>query len=83
MHDTTPSCTTPSPENLDTTRTKTLAVLRQLAPDHSPQHLTTEQLSELMGVKPATIRRAHCMDGHYSGLIPVKLPNGRLRWKIA
>ena len=81
MHDTT-TRTTPA-EALANLRNKTLADLRLLAPDHQGQLLTTEQLAELLGVQPATIRRGHCMAGHYGGLIPAKLHNGRLRWKIA
>ena len=61
----------------------TLEDLRQIAPDHQGQSLSSEQLAQLLGVQPGTVRRGHCLNGHYLGLRPVKLPNGRLRWLIA
>jgi hypothetical protein len=30
------------------------------------------------GIKPQTWRAAYCRNGHYLGMVPVKLPNGRL-----
>ena len=43
-------------------------------------HLTTEQLSGLLHVKPETIRSSLCRTGNYCGIIPLKLPNRRLAW---
>jgi hypothetical protein len=49
------------------------------APDlHRP--LTTEELAELLRVKPQTIRAGLCRHGHYFGVRPAKAPNGRLLW---
>lgn len=45
-----------------------------------PSHLTTEQLSGLLHVKPETIRSGLCRTGNYCGVIPLKLPNRRLAW---
>jgi hypothetical protein len=45
-------------------------------------HLSTEKLSELIGVKSTTIRRGYCINGHYLGIKPVKLPNRRLVWPV-
>ena len=42
--------------------------------------LSTEQAAAALHIKPQTLRRALCLQGHYYGLKPVKLPNGRLRW---
>lgn len=42
--------------------------------------LTTEALAARFLVKPSSIRSAYCRDGHYFGLRPTKLPNGRLLW---
>ncbi len=42
--------------------------------------LSTEQCATTLTVKPGTLRRAYCVNGHYLGLRPVKLPNGRLLW---
>ncbi|MBT9496642.1 MAG: hypothetical protein IV103_05035 [Zoogloea sp.] len=33
-----------------------------------------------LSIKPESIRRAHCVNGEYLGIIPRKLPNGRLIW---
>lgn len=41
---------------------------------------TTEELARRLGLRPQTLRAALCRNGHYFGLRPVKLPNGRLLW---
>jgi hypothetical protein len=43
-------------------------------------HTTTEALAAGLGIKPQTLRAALCRDGHYYGIKPAKLPNGRLLW---
>jgi hypothetical protein len=43
-------------------------------------YLTTRELAELLRVEAATIRRGLCVNGHYMGLKPLKLPNRRLLW---
>lgn len=43
-------------------------------------HITTKQLAFLLGVNPDTIRRGLCVNGHYMGLKPVKMPNRMLMW---
>jgi hypothetical protein len=42
--------------------------------------LTTKKFAELFHVEPATTRRGLCVNGHYMGIKPLKLPNGRLLW---
>ena len=42
--------------------------------------LSTEALAARFFVKLASIRSAYCRLGHYYGLRPTKLPNGRLLW---
>lgn len=42
--------------------------------------ISTEEFARPLMVKPQTIRRAHCLQGHYFGAVPVKLPNGFLAW---
>ncbi|MBL0354374.1 MAG: DNA-binding protein [Dechloromonas sp.] len=34
-------------------------------------------------MEPQTLRASLCRNGHYMGLRPVKLPNGRLLWDAA
>lgn len=47
-------------------------------------HFTTNAFANEVSVKPETIRRCLCVDGHYLGVRPaVKLPNGRLLWPAA
>ena len=46
------------------------------------EFLTTNQLARALGVQGATVRRGLCVDGHYMGLRPVKLPNKRLIWPV-
>ncbi|GAB6905631.1 conserved hypothetical protein [Desulfosarcina cetonica] len=42
--------------------------------------ITTKQLADLFSVKGSSIRHSLCVRGHYLGIKPVKLPNGRLMW---
>ena len=42
--------------------------------------LTTEQLANVAGVKPESIRSRVCRTGEYFGLRPQKCVNGRLLW---
>lgn len=51
----------------------------------APRDLGTADLAALLrskglNIKPASIRRAHCVKGEYLGITPRKLPNGRLVW---
>jgi hypothetical protein len=62
---------------------KSLSEIKQLLTPGGPQRLSTEQLALVYGVKPATIRRALCVHGHYQGLVPLKMGNGRLFWPVA
>lgn len=45
-----------------------------------PTDISTETLAEQCHVKPASVRVRLCRTGSYFGLIPKKLPNGRLSW---
>ena len=42
--------------------------------------LNTSQFAKAFGVKGSTVRRGLCVNGHYMGMRPRKLPNGRLIW---
>lgn len=41
---------------------------------------TTEALADGTGHRPQTLRAAHSKNGHWCGIRPAKLPNGRLLW---
>ena len=41
---------------------------------------TTNVLADRLGVKPESIRVHLCRRGSYYGIIPRRLPNGRLLW---
>lgn len=47
------------------------------------ESLNTKELADLTRVESQTIRRSYCVNGHYMGLRPWKLPNGRLLWPKA
>lgn len=47
---------------------------------HQSKKITTNDLARLLNCQPNTIRRGLCLKGHYLGLAPIKLPNGRLLW---
>ena len=42
--------------------------------------ISTKEFASLFRVDSQTIRRGYCVNGHYLGWKPVKLPNGRLLW---
>jgi NADH/NAD ratio-sensing transcriptional regulator Rex len=42
--------------------------------------ISTKELASLFRVDSQTIRRGFCVNGHYMGLKPLKLPNRRLLW---
>lgn len=47
------------------------------------QKLTTEELAAFLRVVPQTVRAGLCRKGHFCGLKPLKLPNGKLLWDAA
>lgn len=44
------------------------------------EKILTVEFAALLKVQPATVRRGLCLNGHYMGIIPTKLPNRRLLW---
>ncbi len=42
--------------------------------------LSTTEGAERMRNRPQTWRAGYCRDGHYLGMVPTKLPSGRLLW---
>lgn len=45
--------------------------------------VTTEAMTARFGVATQTPRASLCRVGHWMGMRPVKLPNGRLLWDAA
>ncbi len=46
-------------------------------------YLTTTQIAKIFGINSDTIRRGLCVNGHYLGIKPIKMPNRRLMWPMA
>jgi len=46
-------------------------------------HITTEEAATLLGAANQTPRASLCRRGHWLGMRPTKLPNGRLLWPVA
>ena len=46
----------------------------------SPSGLLTEELAYKLKVQPGTLRSRFCKTGSYFGVVPIKLPNGKLWW---
>jgi hypothetical protein len=44
-------------------------------------NFNTKEFAGLIRVEPSTIRRSYCVNGHYLGIKPLKLPNNRLLWQ--
>jgi hypothetical protein len=54
------------------------------APSSRPgAKITTEELASMLRIAPQTARASLCRKGHYLGLRPVKLSNGKLLWDVA
>lgn len=49
----------------------------------SLRKLDTAEAAERLRIRPQTLRRALCLHGHYFGMRPTKMPNGRLLWDAA
>lgn len=45
------------------------------------QLLTTAEVAAVERIKPQTVRKNYCLQGHHHGIVPVKLPSGRLLWR--
>jgi hypothetical protein len=43
-------------------------------------NLSTEAFASQLHIKPQSIRARVCRTGSYFGILPKKLPNGRLLW---
>jgi Icc-related predicted phosphoesterase len=52
--------------------------------DNRPLKKKKGRLSNLSDVRERTdsVRHSLCLHGHYHGLTPIRLPNGRLLWPI-
>lgn len=63
-------------------QTATVARKSELRTDSAAliSNLSTEELAAALRIRPQTIRRSLCVQGHYMGLRPTKLPNRRLLW---
>jgi hypothetical protein len=56
---------------------------RNETPATASRKLSTEELASALRVATQTPRASLCRLGHYMGLRPVKLPNGKLLWDAA
>jgi hypothetical protein len=45
--------------------------------------ITTQEMAGQLRIVPQTARAGLCRNGHYLGMRPVKLPNGKLLWDAA
>ncbi|VWC97726.1 putative DNA-binding protein [Burkholderia lata] len=54
--------------------------MQQFSATQAHRPMTTEELAELLSLRPQSIRKRYCQTGAYFTLRPVKLPNGRLMW---
>ncbi|WP_321801479.1 MULTISPECIES: DNA-binding protein [unclassified Burkholderia] len=54
--------------------------MQQFSATQARRPMTTEELAELLSLRPQSIRKRYCQTGAYFTLRPVKLPNGRLMW---
>lgn len=43
-------------------------------------NITTMALAQRLGLQPQSLRAAVCQKGSYFGIVPNRLPNGRLLW---
>lgn len=45
--------------------------------------LSTQEVADALRIRRQTIAKQLCLNGHYLGMRPVKLSNGRLLWDAA
>lgn len=50
-------------------------------PKRTQNRISTDQIASRFGVQGNTVRRNLCAKGHFLGLRPIKMPNGRLLWE--
>jgi hypothetical protein len=67
---------------LEGLRQRTLSNLQEIHSTLPDRPVPTSTMAELLDVKPDTLRRALCINGHYLGLTPIKMTNGRLLWRL-
>ena len=60
-----------------------MASITQTASARPAEKITTEEMAAQLRIVPQTARAGLCRNGHYLGLRPVKLPNGKLLWNAA
>ncbi|AXE91048.1 hypothetical protein [Paraburkholderia terricola] len=48
-----------------------------------PSHVDTAVAALMLLVAPETMLKSHSLNGHYSGIRPVRLPSRKLAWPIA
>ncbi|MCL4759841.1 MAG: hypothetical protein KJZ96_16010 [Rhodocyclaceae bacterium] len=46
----------------------------------APRRYTTNEAAAVTRYRSQTFRREYCLKGHFKGIVPVKLPGGRLLW---
>lgn len=51
--------------------------------DHLPELIKTGELAGELREAEQTARKNYSQKGHYHGMVPIKLPNGRLLWRKA
>lgn len=49
-------------------------------PSDDNKKYSTHQAAALLCHAPQSLRAALCRSGHFMGMVPTKLPNGRLLW---
>ena len=47
----------------------------------TPSTVSKSEFAHAVGLKPQTIRKSLSQKGEVLGIRPIKLPNGRLRWR--
>ncbi|KVQ16514.1 DNA-binding protein [Burkholderia ubonensis] len=57
-----------------------MTVLLSATQTNTRRPITTDELAELLSIRPQSIRKRYCQTGAYFSLRPVKMPNGRLMW---
>lgn len=49
-------------------------------PNDGNKKYSTEETAAMLRHAPQSLRAALCRAGHFLGMVPTKLPNGRLLW---
>lgn len=63
-----------------TIQERNASIIHNLTALGTPPFLSTKDFGKLFNLKPQTVRKNYCLNGHVYGVVPKKMPNKKLGW---